>query len=141
MTLNTPPVDGTLYEQIVQRILSVTDPEQIILFGSRARGHHRPDSDIDILVIAESAEPRYMRSRPLHAALSDIGVACDVDVVVYTPAEAQEWGGVPQAFITTALREGRTLYERPRGARLRVGAESGERHDRRGDVHPARRGS
>jgi len=31
-------------------------------------------------------------------------------VVVYTPAEVAEWVNVPNAFVTTALREGRTLY-------------------------------
>ena len=30
-------------------------------------------------------------------------------VVVWTPAEVEAWHDVPHAFITTALREGRTL--------------------------------
>ena len=29
----------------------MAEPEQTILFGSRARGDHRPDSDIDVLII------------------------------------------------------------------------------------------
>jgi hypothetical protein len=32
------------------------------------------------------------------------------DILVYTPDEAEEWSSVPNAFVTTALREGRTLY-------------------------------
>jgi len=35
-----------------------------------------------------------------------------VDVMVYTPEEVTEWSAVPQAFITTAVREGKVLYER-----------------------------
>jgi uncharacterized protein len=34
------------------------------------------------------------------------------DITVWTPAEVQEWAAVPNAFITTALREGRVLYEK-----------------------------
>ena len=60
----------------------------------------------------ESAEPRYRRSVPLYVALAD--VPAEVEVLVYTPEEVQEWSQVPQAFVTTAVREGRTLYERPR---------------------------
>jgi hypothetical protein len=36
-----------------------------------------------------------------------------VDVVVYTPEEVEEWRSVPEAFVTTAIREGKVLYERP----------------------------
>lgn len=30
--------DATLFQEIVRRIVAVTNPEQIIVFGSRARG-------------------------------------------------------------------------------------------------------
>jgi len=83
----------------------------VILFGSRARGEARPDSDFDLLVIAKSDEPRYRRSAPLYAALAAVPV--EADVVVYTPSEMEEWSAVPQAFVTTAIREGHVLYERP----------------------------
>ena len=35
--------------EVVQRSVA---PARVILFGSRARGDHRPDSDIDLLVIS-----------------------------------------------------------------------------------------
>jgi hypothetical protein len=43
-------------------------------------------------------------------ALADLPV--EVEVMVYTPEEVEEWSEVPQAFVTTALREGATIYER-----------------------------
>jgi predicted nucleotidyltransferase len=84
-------------------------PHKIVLFGSRARGEARPDSDIDLLVIAPSSQPRYRRAAPLYGALSDILVP--MDIVVYSPEEVQDWSAVRQAFVTTALREGKVLYE------------------------------
>ncbi len=96
---------------MVERIEAIARPERVILFGSRARGEARPNSDFDLLVIAESEEPRYRRSAPLYAALATIPV--EADVVVYTPSEVAEWSAVPQAFVTTAIREGHVLYERP----------------------------
>ncbi len=101
--------DEELVAETVRRIVEVLHPRRVVLFGSLARGEARPGSDIDLLVIAESSEPRYRRAIPLYEALSDIPVP--MDIIVYTPEEVEEWSGVRQAFVTTALREGIVLYE------------------------------
>jgi predicted nucleotidyltransferase len=82
----------------------------VILFGSQARGDAGPYSDFDVLVIKPSDEPPYRRSAPIYAALADLSV--EVEVMVYTPEEVEEWSAVPQAFVTTAVREGMAIYER-----------------------------
>ena len=104
-----PKLDPKLVQEIVRRIVETVHPEKIILFGSLARGHARPESDLDLLVIAQSQEPRYRRSAPLYGILSDIFIP--MDILVYSPEEVEEWSGVRQAFVTTAIREGRVLYE------------------------------
>jgi predicted nucleotidyltransferase len=105
------PPNNDLIGDIVRRIVQTAQPDKIILFGSRARGDARPNSDFDVLVIKESNEPRYRRSVPLYVALADL--PAEVEVMVYTPDEIEEWRKVPQAFVTTAVREGTTIYERP----------------------------
>ena len=109
------PEDGAmdseqLLRELVSRIRRAARPEKIVLFGSRARGEAREDSDFDLLLIKPSGRPRHERSRPIYAAVADI--PAEVEVVVYTPQEVREWENVPQAFVTTALREGEVLYER-----------------------------
>jgi predicted nucleotidyltransferase len=104
------PPNNDLLGDIVRRIVETAQPEKIILFGSRARGDGRPNSDFDVLVIKESSEPSYRRDAPLCLALA--GLNAPVDVMVYTPEEVTDWSAVPQAFITTALREGKVVYER-----------------------------
>ncbi|SRR5258706_49116 len=99
-----------LLNTIVQRLLAAGQPQKIILFGSRAREQARSDSDYDLLVIENSNQPRYRRSAPYRRALKDLGTS--KDIVVWTPHEIVEWRDVPNAFITTALREGVVLYER-----------------------------
>ena len=96
--------------EIVARVRRVADPERIVLFGSRARGAGRPGSDFDLLVIKESHEPRYRRSAGLYMALADLPV--EVDAMVYTAEEVAEWNAVPEAFVTTAMREGKVVYEK-----------------------------
>lgn len=106
------PLTDTVVHDIVRRIVDTVQPEKVILFGSQARGDARPNSDYDVLVIKHSDEPRYRRSAPLYVALADLPV--EVEVMVYTPEEVHEWSEVPQAFVTTAVREGTTIYERRR---------------------------
>ncbi len=105
-----PPVTPVLLDEIVRRILAVGSPERIVLFGSHARGDAGATSDLDLLIVEESTLPRYRRAPPYLRAL--VGTYPAKDVVVWTPAEVDAWREVPNAFITAALREGRTLYER-----------------------------
>jgi predicted nucleotidyltransferase len=103
-------LEASLGELIVRRLTSAIQPQKIILFGSRAQGAARLDSDIDLLVIVDSDQPRYRRASALYGLLSDIVVP--MDILVYTPQEVAEWSAVPQAFVTTAVREGVVLYEK-----------------------------
>ncbi len=103
-----PAVTSQLLDEVVRRIKAVGSPRKIVLFGSRARGDNRPDSDLDLLVIEESDLPRYKRSPRYYHVLAGLFPA--KDILVYTPAEAEEWAGVPNAFVTSALREGKVLY-------------------------------
>ena len=105
-----PSLNDDLIQDIVRRIVATAQPEKVILFGSRARGEARPDSDLDVLVIQESAVPGYQRDAALYLALA--GLNAPVDVITYTPEEVEEWSAVPQAFITTAVREGKVVYEK-----------------------------
>jgi len=107
-----PVLSAPTIEEIVRRIVRAADPWKIVLFGSRARGDNRAESDIDLLVIADSSLPRHLRAVPLYAALVGLPVEVDTEVMVYTPTEVTQWQGVQSAFVTTALREGRVLYEK-----------------------------
>ena len=103
-----PEVTESLLQEIVRRILAAGQPLKIVLFGSRARGEARPDSDLDLFIVEESDLPRHRRSPRYYRALA--GVFPEKDIVVWTPAEIAAWAAVPNAFPTAALREGRVLY-------------------------------
>ena len=112
---NMPTLASELVQQIVDLVVQTCDPEKIVLFGSRARGTNKPDSDIDLFVVVkEASEPEWERSRPIDEALWPLRIPVDTQVVVRTPAEIEEWKGASLALETKALREGKVLYERQR---------------------------
>ncbi|HAO79771.1 MAG TPA: hypothetical protein DCQ92_12500, partial [Verrucomicrobia subdivision 3 bacterium] len=41
-------LNSDLMRKLVRRVVRVAKPQKILLFGSRARGDHHPDSDIDL---------------------------------------------------------------------------------------------
>ena len=109
------PVTDELLDQMVRAIVEAVDPEQVILFGSRARGDAREASDVD-LVVVESEPFGKTRSRRLEAvrlwrALSSFVVP--KDILVYSLDEVALWSDSLNHVLAQALREGKVLYERP----------------------------
>ncbi len=103
-------VDEEVLAEIVDRLVRAVDPDRIILFGSRARGEVKADSDVDLLLIKSSDEPAHRREIPAYRALGEIAVP--VDILWFTPEEVEEWSAVKYHVTAKALREGRVLYEK-----------------------------
>jgi uncharacterized protein len=114
-TTLVPQVPGKLIPPetvngVVQAIALRFDPYRIILFGSYAHGIATPDSDLDLLVIMETALPPHKRAAPLRLVFDP--APCAMDILVYTPDEVKRWNGTPNHILTEILRGGRTVYER-----------------------------
>jgi predicted nucleotidyltransferase len=99
-----------LLKEIVRRIRTVSDPEQIILFGSYARGDFGPDSDLDLLVIKGEVDSTRAEAARIYRALADLAVP--IDVVVVRTAYVQRYGDLVGTVVRPALREGKVLYAR-----------------------------
>jgi uncharacterized protein len=110
MPVNKIQQDPILSE-LVGRIVRVADPDRIILFGSRARGEFRPDSDYDFLVVKGVLEgSRRTLRREIYHALYGVGVA--KDVLLTTPEDLLRYGQLHGTILKPALSEGITVYER-----------------------------
>jgi uncharacterized protein len=87
--------------------MAARSPARVVLFGSRARGDAREDSDLDFLVIEEHLESKLREMVLLRDALPPLGVP--VDVVVVSEEEVARRGSVPSTLVHRALRDGRVL--------------------------------
>ena len=99
-------------DALTRVIVAEYEPESIILFGSRARGDMRADSDIDLLVVSDREKdmPRPRRGRELRRKLAAIPYA--YDLLIYSREELERYRNVPQSFSATILREGVLVYGR-----------------------------
>ncbi|MBF0182006.1 MAG: nucleotidyltransferase domain-containing protein [Magnetococcales bacterium] len=103
-----------LLKEATRIIVETADPEQVILFGSHARGEAQGDSDFDLLVV-ESApfgpeRSRYREMARLEKAMMRFPVA--TDILVYSREEIERWRNATCHLVYRALREGKVLYER-----------------------------
>jgi len=97
-------------DEVVRQLVNALQPEQIYLFGSRARGDSQVDSDYDFMVIVrESDLPPHRRAQLAHHALHRIRAAADI--LVSTRQEFDRFLSVPGSLAATILREGRLLYD------------------------------
>ena len=100
---------------MVRTIVHEVDPEQVILFGSYARGTETGNSDVDLLIIESepfaNAQLRYDEGMRLYNALARFHVP--KDILVYSRERVEYWRDSLNNVVARALREGRVLYERP----------------------------
>ena len=112
-----PDLTAALLDRMIRTIVDEVDLEQVVLFGSRARGDARPDSDVDLLIIesetfGDGRSSHAERGR-LNRALAATPVA--TDLLVYSREEVDRWRGSLNHVAARALREGRVLYARDWG--------------------------
>lgn len=74
-------IDQSLIEEIVRRILAVSQPERIFLFGSAATGGMTRDSDIDILILEGSPSDLRGLRRRIRVSLRGLGYPFDILVM------------------------------------------------------------
>lgn len=98
-----------LIEEIIERILTVSRPERIILFGSAAAGRMTRDSDIDLLVLETTPGDPRKESVRLHQALRGLGYP--FDVIVMARERFEESKGVIGGIAYPANKYGKVIYE------------------------------
>lgn len=96
--------------RIVRKLRSEYAPQRIILFGSRAHGAARPDSDIDLLIVKETSDRFIDRWVAVRRILSDPGRRVPLETLVLTPGEIEQRLAVGDQFIAEIVNEGKVLY-------------------------------
>ena len=108
-------INEEVLQQMARAIVDEVDPEQVILFGSHARGNAHEDSDVDLIVIEaepfEGERSRHFERIRVRKAIRDFEVP--KDILVFSLEDVEYWRDSLNNVLARALREGKVLYERP----------------------------
>ncbi len=104
----TTAIDERLIDEIVRRILNVTRPDKIILFGSAAAGKMTHDSDIDLLVVEQNPGDRNKEYVRIRQALRGMGHPFDIILISSEWFEASK--NVIGGIAYPASKHGRVIY-------------------------------
>lgn len=102
-------IDSTL-KKAIEIIIQSVDPDKIILFGSRAKGDNKKDSDYDICVIKKDVSHRRKVAQQIYRFLYSVGVP--VDIIVETPEKFEELKDNPFMIYKEISKSGRVVYEK-----------------------------
>jgi predicted nucleotidyltransferase len=99
-------------EKAIDIIIQVANPDKIILFGSRARGDSKKDSDYDLCVLKRNVEHRRKLAQQIYVSLCD--VSTPIDVIVQTPDKFDELKDDPYLVYKQIAKDGVVVYEKSR---------------------------
>ena len=100
--------DITLIKPFLRDVKKKFAPARIILYGSRAKGTARKDSDYDIIVISPAFKSMDLLDRGAQLYYMKRSIHAAMDIVGYTPAE---WKTKTKVFtmMKDILREGKDI--------------------------------
>lgn len=97
-------------QNAIKRIVEVSRPRKLILFGSYVRGNMNLNSDLDILVVTgDDIENPRKESVRIRRALK--GIVMSMDILVVPESKLEELTNVPGLIYREAMRDGEVVYE------------------------------
>ena len=85
---------------------SVMPVRAVYLFGSHARGDARPDSDVDLCIVADGAAEQIKAARDFRRAMRPIRPKPAFTLVPIAAERLEEKKAIGDFFFETVLREG-----------------------------------
>jgi len=95
-------------ERVVKVIAEAVHPQKIILFGSRAKGTARPDSDLDLVVIYAGEKSKRQVKLDIHRWMEPLSVP--IDLFVLSPEEMLRQRHVANTLAREVAERGVTVY-------------------------------
>ena len=110
LLLENLPASLVSEREVLRRCLEAMNAalpiQQVILFGSHARGDAGPDSNVDLCLVAEGAQQQSKASQRWRMAMSPLCLELDFSLVPISPERLAEKRASGDHFFRTVLTEG-----------------------------------
>jgi len=105
MDLNVPFLD-----KIIPIIVSTVSPDQIVLFGSYARGDYKEKSDIDLLIIKKNLRNEREINNILYKAFFENKINIPIDLISIDYNKYMELNNEIGYIYKTIKEQGKIIY-------------------------------
>ena len=105
MDIKVPYID-----KIVPLIVSLVSPEQIVLFGSYARGDNKEKSDIDLLIIKKNLKNDRDINNKLYKAFFENNINIPIDLISVDYNKYMEMNSQIGYIYKTIKEQGKVIY-------------------------------
>ena len=105
------PLNRTTIDAITRLIVERFEPEQIILFGSCARGDTDENSDLDLLVVLRHNDEQGREGYAIRLAIAE-NFVLPVDVLIRSADVVDKYRRDPNSMISRMLEDSEVLHDR-----------------------------
>ncbi len=103
-SVDRPALLAALSERARRLAAARPEIEEVLLFGSFARGDYTPESDVDLLIVVSGSDVPFLeRADPYRDVFSDLPL--DVFPLVYTREDLTRMDSDASPFLRSALSE------------------------------------
>lgn len=99
-----------LLNRIINQIVYLVEPSEIILFGSFASGNQQVNSDIDLLIVCDSVLYPQKFSLDICDFIAQFGYRSDI--IVKSKCELEMEMKEPRSFLYNALKKSKVIYQK-----------------------------
>ena len=110
MDADVPYADIPYMDKIIPIIISLTSPDQIILFGSYARGDYNKKSDIDLLIVKKHLKNGREICGSIYKAFFENRIGVPVDLLTIDYHRFIELSNEIGYIYKTIKEEGKVIY-------------------------------
>ncbi|MDE2990213.1 MAG: nucleotidyltransferase domain-containing protein [Chloroflexota bacterium] len=111
MRIVEDPLNRETIEAVTQLIVARFEPEQVIMFGSCARGDIDENSDLDLLVVLRDNDEQGRQGYGIRLAIAE-RFLLPVDLLIRSADVIAKYRQDPNSMISRMLEDSEVLYDR-----------------------------
>jgi|APTNR8051073442_1049403.scaffolds.fasta_scaffold00820_10 predicted nucleotidyltransferase len=104
-------INSKQIDRIVSLIVNYYAPDQVLLFGSQAKGNAGSQSDIDLIVIKDTPIPKGQRGHDLSDGFANFPFK--IDLVFLTKGELKAQLKADSSFVSSIWHNAKIIFEKP----------------------------